>query len=188
MNKTTHAQKHGIYDIFTSLFLPIILTLFFILGIALSLFFIKRFLIERYDPTVFLLIAILLCPWIYIISELIRSGLMLRLLLRMKIDKIGIHCYLFGVKRYTIMWEDVRTYGIIGHSFAYVSKTLILFSLDAKEYAPLNSAGVYKVCENRLIIQYRTDIWDDLMRHMPEDMCKKLTYALSRKQDCFHKR
>ena len=56
-----------------------------------------------------------------------------------------------------------------------------------------NSGKKYKKCcmrktEEQKMAEAIADIWDDLMRHMPEDMCKKLTYALSRKQDCFHKR
>lgn len=188
MNKRISKKNYSIYDSSSSVFFPVMLMLFCVLSIALSGFFVKLFLIDHYDPAVFILFAILLGPWVYVIVRLQRSGLIQRIFLRLCFDKNGIRCFLLGRKRYQIAWEDIHTYGLIDCFFSYVSRSLMIFSTDPKEFAPQNRIEANRISPCRIIIQYRSDVWVALKQVMPADMCEKLDYAISKKQDCFHKR
>ena len=182
--KKTHVIRFGIYDRYTTLFLPGMLGLFCVLSGGLSVFFIKKFLLDNFDPAVFLLLAILIGPWIFVLTGLWKNGLLLRLLLRFSLDEEGIHCVLPVGGMYDIRWQDIRTFGTLGD----FGSTLLLFSTDKKEIAPKNRQEVHRISRNRMVIRCRPEIWTALAETMPADMREKLQYAIARKQDCFHKR
>jgi hypothetical protein len=188
MNKKGCAVKYSLYESSISCVLPTLLLLLCLLSIVLSGFFIKKFLFDSYDPAVYFLVALMIGPWIYVIIGLQQSGLFKRLFLRFSVDESGIHCFLFGKKQYEIGWDHIHTFGIIGFSFSYVNGVMILYSTDEKEYAPKNFTEINRISNEKLVIQYRADVWDALRQFMPFDMCEKLSYAVSRNQDCFHKR
>ena len=188
MNKRALSKKHSIYDSPSSVFLPVILMLFCVLSIVLSGFFMKRFLIDDYDPSVYVLLAVTIGPWVYVIVSLQRNGLLKRLFLQVYFAKNGIHCFLLGKKRYQIAWEDIHTYGFTGCSFSYARRSMMIFSTDPKEFAPKNRMEANRISQDRIVIQYRPEVWAALTQCMPADMCEKLGYAISKKQDCFHKR
>lgn len=188
MNTGIRRKKHSIYTPYTTVFLSVMLFLLCILGIVLSIFFIMHFLIDDYDPTVYLLLAILVGPWVFVLASLWKSGFMQRLFLRIHIEEDGIQCFLLGRKLHKFEWADIRTFGVVGFSFSYVSGVYILFSKDKNEYAPKTLPEINMISHSRMIVQYRSEVWDALIQFMPTDMSKKLSDALSKKQDCFHKR
>lgn len=188
MNKRGFQAKFCLYESSISFVLPVLLALLCLLSVALSSFFIKRFLLDSYDPAVYFLLAILIGPWIYVIVSLQRNGLLKRLFLRFSVDESGIHCFLLGKKCYSIDWDNIHTFAVIGFSFSYASGVMIIFSSDKKEYAPRNLREINRISQGRMVIQYRSDVWTALQQFMPTDMCEKLSYAISRNQDCFHKR
>lgn len=182
------SKKFSIYDTYTAVFLPVVLVLLCALSVGVSVFFVKRFLVDDCDPVVFLLLAVLNVPWVYALASMWKSGFMQRLFLRLRIDESGIQGFLFGRKLYELPWADIRTFGVVGFSFSYVSGAHLLFSVQKDEYAPRTLPELNRVCHGRIIVQYRSDVWDALVRVMPTDMGRKLGEALSKKQDCFHKR
>lgn len=186
--KKPNAIRFGIYDQYTTIILPMMLGLFCALSVGLSAFFIKRFLLDSFDPAVFLLLAIVLGPWIFVLIGLRKNGLLLRLFLRFTLDQEGIHCFLWGKEQYRIEWNRIHTFGLMGYSFSYAGGLLLLFSTDKKELAPKNLVEANRISGDRMIIRYRPEVWEALAEVMPADMGEKLDYALSRKQDCFHKR
>ena len=186
--KKTHVIRFGIYDRYTTLFLPGMLGLFCVLSGGLSVFFIKKFLLDIFDPAVFQLLAILIGPWIFVLTGLWKNGLLLRLLLRFALDEDGIHCFLPLGGGYTIPWREIHTFGTLGYSFSWAGGVLLMFSTDKKELAPQNLMEANRISPNRMIIRYRPEIWTALAETMPADMREKLQYAIARKQDCFHKR
>lgn len=188
MHNRVFPKKYSLYDSSSSVFLPVILMLFCVLSIALSGFFMKRFVIDDYDPSVYVLLALTMGPWVYAIASLQRNGLLKRLFLRLYFDENGIHCFLLGKKRYQIAWEDIHTYAITGCSFSYASRRMMIFSTDPKEFAPKNRMEANRISQDRIVIQYRPEVWAALTQCMPADMCEKFSYAISKKQDCFHKR
>lgn len=188
MNNRVFSKKYSLYDSSSSVFLPVMLMLFCVLSIALSGFFMKRFLIDDYDPSAYILLALTIGPWAYVIVSLQRNGLLKRLFLRLYFDENGIHCFLLEKKRYLIAWEDIHTYGFTDCSFSYASRSMMIFSTDPKEFVPKNRMEANRISPCRIIIQYRSDVWAVMKQVMPADMCEKLGYAISKKQDCFHKR
>lgn len=188
MGKRHQTKKYAIYEPYTTYGLLMYLILFSALIIALSCFFVWKFLIVQYTQGVFLLLLILWVPWVFVTIGLFRDGLMKRLLIRLMISREGICWSCFGHKKHIITWDCIHTFGIIGYSVAYVSRTLLLFSVDPKERAAKNITEANRISENRIVIQFRPDVWMELLQHMPEDMQAKLSYAISRKEDCFHKR
>lgn len=188
MNKRALSKKYSIYDSSSSVFLPVMLMLFCVLSIVLSGFLMKRFLIDDYDPSVYVLLAVTIGPWVYAIVSLQRNGLLKRVFLRLYFDENGIHYFLLGKKRYQIAWEDIHTYAITDCSFSYASRSMMIFSTDPKEFVPKNRMEANRISQDRIVIQYRPEVWAALTQCMPADMCEKLGYAISKKQNCFHKR
>lgn len=187
MNADIRRKKYSIYSSYTTVLLPVMLFLLCLLSVVLSIFFIKCFLIEDYDSAVYPLLAILVGPWVFILASMWKSGFMHRLFMRFQIEEDGIQCFLLGIKQYKIEWTDIHTFGVVGFSFSYVSGAYILFSKDKNEYAPRTLPEINTISHRRMIIQYRSDVWDALIRFMPTNMSKRLSDALSKKQDCFHK-
>lgn len=186
--KKIRLKKYSIYDRYTTIVLPVMLGLFCALSVGLSAFFIKRFLLNSFDPAVFLLLAILIGPWIFVWIGLKRNGLLRRLFLRFTLDEAGIHCVLPFGGRYVIRWSEIHTFGTLGFAFSWAGGVMILFSTDKKELAPKNLVEANRVSRDRMIIRYRPEVWEALAEAMPDDMTQMLGHALSRKQDCFHKR
>ena len=178
----------SIYDPYTTAYIPLGILSLLGLSIGLSVFFIYRFLIITFDPVAFLLLAILLCPWVYVFVEASQNGLIERLIIRLKIDSSGIHCHKLGHKQFSIVWDEIHVYGILDSSFSYVEKKIIFFSLDKQEHMPKNSKEVNKISPRRIILQYRDGVWTALACYLPSDMKRKLDYSLKRNEGCFHKR
>lgn len=97
-----------------------------------------------------------------------------RLLTRCSFDAEGIHCRSPRWGRFTLRWDEIRTYGFYGYSFSYMSMPFLYFSLDPAEYAPQNGGEVARIGRDRIIFQYRPSIWAALTEYMPRDMVKRL--------------
>ena len=188
MNKIIHSKKISIYDPYTTWGLILGLLLMYVIASALSGFFIWKFLITQRDYSVFVLLLVINIPWIWVTILLFQDKLFTRLSLRFGFDEEGIHCFRFGQKLYTIAWESIHTFGVIGYSAVYLSKRMLLFSTDSKETVAKSIPQINNVSQNRVIIQFRPEIWCMLSQCLPKDMFDKLSYSLSREQDCFHKR
>ena len=90
------------------------------------------------------------------------------------LDVEGIHCRSPRWGRFTLWWDEIRTYGFYGYSFSYMSMPFLYFSLDPAEYAPQNGGEAARIGRDRIIFQYRPSIWAALTEYMPRDMVKRL--------------
>ncbi len=137
-------------------------------------------------------IGMLLLPlfglWVVLSISMVRSGLAYRLLLQIGFDNSGIHYYILGFPISTMYWADIHTFGICGYSVSYIQRELILFSTNKQEFAPKNIQDANRVSKDRIIIQYRKDAWQAMQQYLPADIRNKLSCAIEKKQDCFHKR
>lgn len=97
-----------------------------------------------------------------------------RFLTRCSFDAEGIHCRSPRWGRFTLRWDEIRTYGFYGYSFSYMSMPFLYFSLDPAEYAPQNGGEAARIGRDRIIFQYRPSIWAALTEYMPRDMIKRL--------------
>ena len=181
-------RKYPIYDQYTTYFTLLVFIILTTSVLGLCVFFMIRFLVMDFDPLVFPLLLVFLGPYSYTIFESIRTGYIQRLLLRIRIDAVGLHCSGLGWKTHTITWDSVRTYAVFSQSDPQYLRTIIMFSTVKQEHYPSNYVEANFVSMNRAIFQYRSDVWDVLNKHMPQDIKKKINYALNEKKSCFHKR
>lgn len=160
----------------------------YILLFALVIFCVRRFLIETFDPSVFLLLAIIITPFVFITFKFFHDGILKRFLLKCSIDDDGISYSGPLWKSRKINWSEVHTFGVYFYSVSYLSNTMIFFSTDRTELGPKTAKDAAVLSSNRVVIQYREDIWDALSEHMPSDIRKRIDEALRHQCNCFHKR
>lgn len=187
-NKCASNVWYSIYDRCTTWMLLLGLTSMCILALGLSIFFIVRFLVISFDPGVFILLLIIDCPWVIVFVNLLKQGFLLRLLSRIRFAEEGIHIGWFARPATVLRWDEIHTYGIIGYSVAYASKTIIYMSKDRQELAPKSIKEANAISSNRISIECRKEIWFSLLEHMPLDMKRKLSDSLSKERDGFFKR
>lgn len=125
--------------------------------------------------------------WLVVSISMVKSGLAYRLMLQISFDSSGIHYYLLGFHTHCIPWSDINTFGIYGYSVSYIQKELIIFSTNKYEYAPKTLPEANHISHNRIIVQYRRDVWQAMQPYLPKGMIEKLSDAIDKKQDCFHK-
>ena len=117
---------------------------------------------------------LLTCPAVLSIVLSYKPQGFSRLLTRCSFDAEGIHCRSPRWGRFTLRWDEIRTYGFYGYSFSYMSMPFLYFSLDPAEYAPQNGGEAARIGRDRIIFQYRPSIWAALTEYMPRDMIKRL--------------
>lgn len=117
---------------------------------------------------------LLTCPAVLSIVLSYKPQVFSRLLTRCSFDAEGIHCRSPRWGRFTLRWDEIRTYGFYGYSFSYMSMPFLYFSLDPAEYAPQNGGEAARIGRDRIIFQYRPSIWAALTEYMPRDMIKRL--------------
>ena len=158
-------------------------------GLCLGLcgFFVYRFLILTFDPTVFFLLGIVLCPLILFPILSRRSHAFGRFLLRCRFDETGISCYGLGWKRFTLRWDDICLYGIDGYGkHGSYSMGILFLSTDPEEH--FDPKRYAEISMRRIVFGVRDEIWGKLGTHMPEEMKKRLMACARAKQNCFYVR
>lgn len=158
----------------------------FLHGIILGLciFWIYRFLIITYDPSVYLLIGGIIGMLVFCDILLHQSHVVGRFLIRCKFDETGIYCYGLGWKSWRINWADVCFYGIEG--FSQYNFGILFISADANEKFDVKRYA--DITPLRIVFQVRDEIWQDLERYMPNDMKQKLFACSQKRHDCFYLR
>lgn len=117
---------------------------------------------------------LLTCPAVLSIVLSYKPQVFSRLLTRCSFDAEGIHCRSPRWGRFTLRWDEIRTYGFGGNSFSYKSIPVLYFSLNKAEYVPKNGMELLRIGRDRIIFQYRPSIWAALTEYMPRDMVKRL--------------
>ena len=159
--------------------------LMYSLCLGLCGFFLYRFWILTFDPAVFLLLGILLCPMMIFPILSRKSHAFGRFLLRCRFSETGILCRGLGWNSFTLRWEDICLYGIDGYRKHGSNSMGILFlstdpdeHYDPKHYADINT--------HRIVFEVRDEIWDKLGTYMPNDMKKHLMSCATSKRNCFY--
>ena len=148
-------------------------------GIALgcSIFFFIHFVLQG-DPSGWILIAISVLPFIILNVYLIRKSFWNRYLLFYSFEDDGIHCSGLGWGRFTVPWISIRCYGFVDASYMMTSYRIVFFSQDIKEIQPKTREELLLTRKDRLIMQYRENIYEAAKKHMPADIKRNL-------EDCF---
>ena len=108
------------------------LVIYHILVCILCFFWIKKFLVYNYDPSVYLLIFMFVSITLLCDVLLYRVQVFKRFLLRCKFCNEGIYCTLFGIRNWKIKWDDICIFGTCGYS-TMNDRGIIFLSTDRNE-------------------------------------------------------
>lgn len=105
-------------------------------------------------------------------------------LTKCKIDHIGLHCSILGIKKWDILWEDIRIYGIRGFNSPYMVQ-MFFYCDPSEKHDPIKN---FVVNNQRIVFEYERKRWDLVAQYAPEDIKEKIEYSLWENNDCFHRR
>ena len=171
-----------LYDKFTTYFIIIGISFFNVLSFGLGIFFVKRFIIEAYDPIVYILLLLLPGGILFIDFIFLKEGMFARLLLRCKITDEAIVCSGIGWKPFKLRWDDIRVYGVVGYSWPGQPYAIIFFSINPMER--YQGKQLAKLDYTRVVLQVRKETLQKLENHLPADIKKRLSDAIRKQQDC----
>ena len=172
---------HKLYGNYTTYFILLGLGFYYVLVIGLDVWaFCASDDVSSWIPF-FLIIT---CPAVLTIVLAYKPQGFSRLLTRCSFDAEGIHCRSPRWGRFTLRWDEIRTYGFYGYSFSYMSMPFLYFSLDPAEYAPQNGGEVARIGRDRIIFQYRPSIWAALTRRSSRSSAAFSFRAASRAASC----
>lgn len=156
-----------------------------LLCLCLSLFFIHRYIFVSFDPTVFVLLTILLgCPIIVDIVS-IRTQAISRFFVRCAFTNEGVVCYGPGLGKWCVEWNKICFYGIAGWSLPY-GMPIVFLSTDSSEKYDKNRFTY--LTKRRVVFEVREDIMLKLRFYMPIDMINRLQASVDNKKDCFYRK
>ena len=163
-------KRYKLYDNYTTYYILVGIALMYALLAALNIWIFHAPDLSFSIPC-FLLLT---CPAVLSIVLSYKPQGFSRLLTRCSFDAEGIHCRSPRWGRFTLRWDEIRTYGFGGNSFSYKSIPVLYFSLNKAEYVPKNGMELLRIGRDRIIFQYRPSIWAALTEYMPRDMVKRL--------------
>lgn len=162
---------HKLYDNYSTYYVSGAIALMYALIIALNIWIYRECDVVSEKIALMLVLDIPGCIFLILAN---KPQVFSRFLTRCSFDAEGIHCRSPRWGRFTLRWDEIRTYGFYGYSFSYMSMPFLYFSLDPAEYAPQNGGEVARIGRDRIIFQYRPSIWAALTEYMPRDMVKRL--------------
>lgn len=160
------------------------LVFYHILIIMLCTFWVHRFIFVSFNPDVLFLLALFIGGTIYTDVLISRIQGFSRFFLRCKVNERGIHCVGLGRKKWSIMWSDIRVYGITG--FCSPSKSPLIFLSTDPDEKP-NSYIITNISQKRIAFQATASTWNTFAEYMPTEMRKKIHMSYHQKRDCFYK-
>ena len=162
---------YKLYDNYTTYYILVGIALMYALLAALNIWIYRECGVVSEKIALMLVLDIPGCIFLILAN---KPQVFSRFLTRCSFDAEGIHCRSPRWGRFTLRWDEIRTYGFYGYSFSYMSMPFLYFSLDPAEYAPQNGGEVARIGRDRIIFQYRPSIWAALTEYMPKDMVKRL--------------
>ena len=164
-------KLYKLYDNYTTYFILLGLGFYYVLVIGLDVW---AFCASDDASSWIPFFLIITCPAVLTIVLAYKPQGFSRLLTRCSFDAEGIHCRSPRWGRFTLRWDEIRTYGFGVNSFSYMSASFLHFSRNEVEYVPKNGMELLRIGRDRIIFQYRESIWAALTEYMPKDMIKRL--------------
>ena len=152
---------------------------------GLCVFFVHRFLIETYDPGVFVLLAMFVGMTIWCNILLARIQGLSRCLIRCSVDTEGIHCSKIGLKKWCIPWDCIRTFGTTGFGENY---NFGLVFLSRLQHPRRSNKELIRISNDQIVFQFDPVSWDEMYKYMPADIYSKLTKAVKEKRNSYYSR
>ena len=164
-------KRYKLYDNYTTYYILVGIALMYALLAALNIWIYKK--CDAVSEKIALMLVLDIPGCIFLVLAYKPQGFS-RLLTRCSFDAEGIHCRSPRWGRFTLRWDEIRTYGFGVNSFSYMSASFLYFSRNEEEYVPKNGMELLRIGRDRIIFQYRESIWAALTEYMPRDMVKRL--------------
>ena len=162
---------HKLYDNYSTYYVSGAIALMYALIIALNIWIYRECDVVSEKIALMLVLDIPGCIFLILAN---KPQVFSRFLTRCSFDAEGIHCRSPRWGRFTLRWNEIRTYGFGVNSFSYMSASFLYFSRNEVEYVPKNGMELLRIGRDRIIFQYRPSIWAALTEYMPRDMIKRL--------------
>lgn len=172
-NKNVHDIIIGFFIVFSANIYGIVMT-------------IRKANLENWSVDSIVALLLLLAPFLVIPYIIWKYRIMARYLMRCRFDYVGIRCFYPLWGRFSLNWEDVRTYGLINSSAGYKSMVLVFLSTDPHEM--YDRQKIYEISKKRLVFEYRPGFWEAFVEFMPNDIRKRLDESMSSGRGCYVKR
>ena len=162
---------HKLYDHYSTYYVLVGIALMYALLAALNIWIYKK--CDAVSEKIALMLVLDIPGCIFLVLAY-KPQVLSRFLTRCSFDAEGIHCRSSRWGRFTLRWDEIRTYGFGVNSFSYMSASFLYFSRNEEEYVPKNGMELLRIGRDRIIFQYRPSIWAALTEYMPKDMVKRL--------------
>ena len=170
---------HGLYSKKDTYFVIGGIVLLHVLVIGLCMFWCYRFLWNSYDASVFILLILFLGGLILCDVLLSKVQGLSRFLVRCKVDHTGLHCSMPFKKNWSITWEDIHTYGLMGINNP-VSYVQCFFSVD-RSMPDVNQ--LVNLSDKQIVFQVNTPLCVAVMQYLPKDIKTNLLKAQKEGKD-----
>ena len=161
------------------------LALFHLLVAGLCVFWSYTFLIASYDPSVFPLLAMFIGMTVLLDVIALRNQAFSRFFVRFRTDANGIHCAGLGWKKWSILWANIRVFGVLGYT-PDTGMGIIFLSTDRNE--KYSREKCVSISRQRIVFEADERIWKELSLYMPNDIKLKLRKSIDEKRDCYYRR
>ena len=155
-----------------------------ILVATLCGFWIYRFLIISYDPSVFVLLALFAGMTILCDVLVFKIQIVQMCLTRCYLNQTGVYSSILGIKRWSLLWDDICFFGIEGYATG-TGMVILFFSCDAKGFS--KKQDMFRLSDKQVFFQISKDRWNRICQHIPPHMQKKLQKSFEREQDCYYR-
>lgn len=164
-------KRYKLYDNYTTYYILVGIALMYALLAALNIWIYKKCNVVSEKIALMLVLDVPGAAF-FILAN--KPQAFSRFLTRCSFDAEGIHCRSPRWGRFTLRWDEIRTYGFGVNSFSYMSASFLYFLRNEEEYVPKNGMELLRIGRDRIIFQYRPSIWAALTEYMPRDMVKRL--------------
>lgn len=155
--------------------------------IALCVFFTANFL-EDNDYWWIVLDILLISAIIIMFCLSIKNNAWRKYCINCLVTKDGICFNGLLWKKFNMKWDDIRTCGIYNYNVSYIRRVIIIFSTDCNMASPENVEEINQVSRERVALEYRPEVWDILSQHLPDDILKRFSDAISHGRNAFFRR
>lgn len=174
----------GLYNKKDSIIVVGGLVIFHVLICLLCLFWINKFAIQDYNPSVYLLLLMFISITVICDMSLYRIQGFRRFLVKCRITNQGIHCTLLGLKKWEIKWNEICIFGTLGYSNTNDRGVFFLSTDSGEKY---NREKCAEVNAKRIVFEANPQIWKAVSEYMPDNIKYKLQKAMQERCNTFYK-
>lgn len=126
-------KRYKLYNNYTTYYILVGIALMYALLAALNIWIYKK--CDAVSEKIALMLVLDIPGCIFLVLAY-KPQVLSRFLTRCSFDAEGIHCRSPRWGRFTLRWDEIRTYGFGVNSFSYMSASFLYFSRNEAEYMP----------------------------------------------------